>query len=470
MNSLTTKTLRLFLLWHMTLSLMVGKSTNDLPNMIVIMCDDLGYADVGFNGCKDIPTPNIDSIAQNGVKCTSGYVAYPVCGPSRAGFITSRYPQRFGFERNPQYRPFDPDMGLTREEKTIAELLRPVGYQSGIIGKWHLGAHIPSSHPMKRGFDEFYGHLGGGHTYFPEKLTIQRSQDAEDEPQSYISWLLKGYEPVPPRKYLTDDFSDEAVSFVDRNRDWPFFLFLSYNAPHGPLEATPKYLNRFSHLPEGKRKTYAAMVSAVDDGVGRLLKKVREHDLEEKTMIVFLSDNGGPSSKNGSSNAPLRGNKSDIWEGGFRVPFAMQWKDRLPAGIVYDHPVSALDLGATIVAHSGAEVPKDKPLDGVNLIPYLKGQKKTPPHETIYLRKFDQNRFAVRHGIEKVVVPWRGAEPLLFDLSKDISETNNLAVERPERVKKLEKLRKSWNEELIDPTFEGLMLRKLRKDSKSKKR
>ena len=148
----------------------------------------------------------------------------------------------------------------------------------------------------------------------------------------------------------------------------------------------------------------------------------------------------------------------------------MQWKDRLPAGIVYDHPVSALDLGATIVAHSGAEVPKDKPLDGVNLIPYLKGQKKTPPHETIYLRKFDQNRFAVRHGNEKVVVPWKGAEPLLFDLSKDISETNNLAVERPERVKKLEELRKSWNEELIDPTFEGLMLRKLRKDSKSKKR
>ena len=430
------------------------------PNMIVIMCDDLGYADVGFNGSKDIPTPHIDSIARNGIICTSGYVTYPVCGPSRAGFITSRYPQRFGFERNPQYQPNDPDMGLPREEKTIAELIKTTGYHCGIIGKWHLGAHIPTSHPMKRGFDEFYGHLGGGHTYFPEKLKIRRSQDATDEMESYRTWILKGYEPVPPRKYLTDDFSDEAVAFVERNRDCPFFLFLAYNAPHGPLEATPKYLNRFSHIDEPKRKTYAAMVSAVDDGVGRVLSELEKYKLLENTIVVFLSDNGGITTKSGSSNFPLRGNKGEVWEGGFRVPFAIQWQGVLPKGSVYEYPVSSLDIGTTIVSLSGAEIPQDKPLDGVNLIPFLTGKDKSPPHPSIYLRKYDNNVFAVRNGNEKLVLSHKGASPQLFDLEEDISEVNDLAKQRPKRVEELEKLRRQWNDELIEPTFLGLIHRK----------
>ena len=430
------------------------------PNMIVIMCDDLGYADVGFNGCKDIPTPHIDSIARNGIMFTSGYVTYPVCGPSRAGFITSRYPQRFGFERNPQYQTNDPDMGLPREEKTIAELIKTTGYHCGIIGKWHLGAHIPTSHPMKRGFDEFYGHLGGGHTYFPEKLKIRRSQDATDEMESYRTWILKGYEPVPPRKYLTDDFSDEAVAFIERNRDCPFFLFLAYNAPHGPLEATPKYLNRFSHIDEPKRKTYAAMVSAVDDGVGRVLSELEKYKLLENTIVVFLSDNGGITTKSGSSNFPLRGNKGEVWEGGFRVPFAIQWQGVLPKGSLYEYPVSSLDIGTTIVSLSGAEIPQDKPLDGVNLIPFLTGKDKSPPHPSIYLRKYDKNVFAVRNGNEKLVISHKGASPQLFDLEKDISEVNDLAKQRPERVDELENLRKQWNNELIEPTFLGLIHRK----------
>jgi arylsulfatase A-like enzyme len=435
----------------------IGAAKVEKPNMIVIMCDDLGYADVGFNGCQDIPTPHIDSIARNGVRCTNGYVAYPVCGPSRAGFMTARYPQRFGFERNPQYQPQDSDMGLTREEKTIAELLRPAGYHSGIIGKWHLGAHIPTSHPMKRGFDEFYGHLGGGHVYFPEKLTIRRSQDAKGESESYRTWLMKNFEPVPPRKYLTDDFSDEAVSFVERNRDWPFFLFLSYNAPHTPLEATEKYLNRFSDIQDPKRKTYAAMVSAVDDGVGRVLKEVRRHGLEEKTIICFLSDNGGPTSKNASRNNPLRGDKGDAWEGGFRVPFALQWKGRLPEGRVYDKPVSALDLGGTVVSLSGAEVPEGKPLDGVNLIPYLTGENKGAPHEAIYLRQFDRNRFAVRQGNEKILIPWKGGKAQLYDLGKDLGESTDLADRFPDKVEHLNRLRIQWNRQLREPTFLGLL-------------
>tara|TARA_B100001057_G_scaffold267275_1_gene267387 strand:- start:1323 stop:2726 length:1404 start_codon:yes stop_codon:yes gene_type:complete len=447
--------LQIFVLF--SLFAQIGAAKVEKPNMIVIMCDDLGYADVGFNGCQDIPTPHIDSIARNGVRCTNGYVAYSVCGPSRAGFMTARYPQRFGFERNPQYQPQDPDMGLTRGEKTIAELLRPAGYHSGIIGKWHLGAHIPTSHPMKRGFDEFYGHLGGGHVYFPEKLTIRRSQDAKGESESYRTWLMKNFEPVPPRKYLTDDFSDEAVSFVERNRDWPFFLFLSYNAPHTPLEATEKYLNRFSDIQDPKRKTYAAMVSAVDDGVGRVLKEVRRHGLEEKTIICFLSDNGGPTSKNASRNNPLRGDKGDAWEGGFRVPFALQWKGRLPEGRVYDKPVSALDLGGTVVALSGAEVPEGKPLDGVNLIPYLTGENKGAPHEAIYLRQFDRNRFAVRQGNEKILIPWKGGKAQLYDLGKDLGESTDLADRFPDKVEHLNRLRIQWNRQLREPTFLGLL-------------
>ena len=457
MNSNFAKVICFFGLKLLVLSFLYAGQGERLPNMIVIMCDDLGYADVGFNGCKDIPTPHIDSIAKNGVRCTNGYVAYPVCGPSRAGFITARYPQRFGFERNPQYQPNDPDMGLTRDEKTIAELLRPAGYHSGIIGKWHLGAHIPTSHPMKRGFDEFYGHLGGGHTYFPEKLTIKRSQDAEGESDSYRTWLLKGYQPVPPRKYITDDFSDEAVAFIERNRDWPFFLFLSYNAPHTPLEATEKYLNRFPEIVDKKRKTYAAMVSAVDDGVGRVLAELRKFGLEENTIVAFLSDNGGPTTKNSSSNLPLRGNKGDVWEGGFRVPFAIQWKGALPSGSTYENPVSALDLGATIISLSGVAVAKDKPLDGVNLIPYLNGKNKSKPHETIYLRQFDRNRYAVRNGNEKIVIPWKGGSPQLYDLSKDMGEQNDIAKKRPKRVEEIDTLRKNLNAELKKPTFWGLI-------------
>ena len=451
------KSIGFFGLKLLILSHLYGGQGQKTPNMIVIMCDDLGYADVGFNGCKDIPTPNIDSIAEQGVRCTSGYVAYAVCGPSRAGFITARYPQRFGFERNPQYQPKDPEMGLTRDEKTIAELLMPAGYHSGIIGKWHLGAHIPTSHPMKRGFDEFYGHLGGGHTYFPEKLTIKRSQDAEGESDSYRTWLLKGYEPVPPRKYITDDFSDEAVSFIERNRDWPFFLFLSYNAPHTPLEAIEKYLNRFPGIEDSKRKTYAAMVSAIDDGVGRVLAELRKYGLEENTIVAFLSDNGGPTTKNASTNAPLRGGKGDAWEGGFRIPFAIQWKGKLPAGSSYENPVSSLDLGATIVTLADAAVSKDKPLDGVNLIPFLNGENKSKPHDTIYLRQFDRNRFAVRNGHEKLIIPWKGAAPQLYDLSNDIGEQKDIAKERPKRVQELDILRKNWNAELKEPSFLGLI-------------
>lgn len=425
------------------------------PNLLVIMVDDMGYKDVGFNGCEDIPTPNMDKIAGNGIKFTSGYTAYAVCSPSRAGFITGRYGQRFGYERNPLYRPDDPNMGLTQDEMTIAESLSDVGYTCGVIGKWHLGAS-PVHHPLNRGFDEFFGHLGGGHQYFPEELIYEDSYAVSEESKSYRTWIMKNHDHVKTEKYLTDEFSDEAVRFVEKYKEEPFFLFLSYNAPHGPLQATEKYLSRFDNIQDSKRKTYAAMVSAVDDGVGMLLNKLNELNLMENTLIFFLSDNGGPEEHNGSDNGVLRAGKGSVYEGGFRVPFALQWKGTLEPG-TYHKPVSSMDIFGTISALSGSPVKPDKPLDGKNLLPFLTGEKQDGPHEAIYLRQYDAKRFAVRHGDYKLVTLENAAIKELYNLEEDISESNNIAADYPEKLNEIDSLRKNWNEELIRPTFLGLL-------------
>ena len=426
------------------------------PNLIVIMADDLGYADIGFNGCRDIRTPHIDSIAAGGVRFTNAYVSYSVCSPSRAGFITGRYSQRFGYERNVQYRPNDPNMGLPTGETTIADSLGKVGYQCGIVGKWHLGANAVH-HPLARGFHQFHGHLGGGHRYLPKDLTIKHSEAAKGEAESYRTWILHNRTPVKPTKYLTDDFSDAAVRFVEGNEDKPFFLFLSYNAPHLPLQATAKYLARFPNIKDKRRRTYAAMVSAVDDGVGRVLGKLRELKLLDNTMIFFLSDNGGPVTKNASRNTPLRGAKGDVWEGGFRVPFAVQWRRGFPKGKVYDKPVSSLDIFATIAALSDAPVDPKRPLDGVNLTPYVTGEKTGAPHATIYLRKSDQRSFAVRHGDHKLVVFQNGRTRSLYNLANDIGETTDTKKKSPGIAARLERLRTEWNAQLIEPVFKGLI-------------
>ena len=425
------------------------------PNVIVIMTDDLGYVDVGFNGCEDIPTPNIDRIAQQGVKFTNGYTPYSVCSPSRAGFITGRYQQRFGYERNAQYRPNDPNMGLPKTEKTIPSILKPVGYTSGMIGKWHLGAHI-SNHPLNRGFDFFYGHLGGGHRYFPEELTIEDSYSISDEPLSYKTWIMRDHQAEKTDEYLTDEFSNEAVKFVEKNQKGPFFLYLAYNAPHGPLQATPKYLDRFEDIKNEKRKIYAAMVSAVDDGVGRILDQLKVLGIEDNTIVFFLSDNGGPEPKNGSKNGPLREGKSSIYEGGNRVPFAMQWPTQIDP-TVYEYPISSLDILPTIAALTHAPLAADKPLDGVNIIPFLKGKKQGRPHQTLYVRKFDDDLYSVRDGDLKLVTKKKNSVKELYNLQEDLGEENDLAAVFPEEVKRLDSLRQNWDKQLIDPIFLGLI-------------
>lgn len=425
---------------------------SSLPNVIVIMVDDLGYQDVSFNGSTEIQTPNIDRIANEGVNCTNAHVTYSVCGPSRAGFITGRYSQRFGFERNPIYNPNSLNPGLPLNEYTVAETL-PSNYTTGIIGKWHLGAHI-DNHPLNRGFDEFYGHLGGGHRYFSEELTIQDSYSVNNESDSYLTWIMKNHTPVKTDKYLTDEFSEEAVNFIqnhaaDQN---PFFLFLSFNAPHGPLQATQKYLDRFPSL-SGNRKIYAAMVSAVDDGVGAVLDQLNTSNIDENTIVFFLSDNGGKTSY--SKNTPLRGSKSSVYEGGFRVPFAVQYKGTITPG-VYDKPVSALDIYATTIAVANATQDPAKPIDGVNLIPYLTNTNVTKPHSEIYLRKFDQQRYSVQKDGFKLISFLHSGIHELYDLTNDIAETNNIYDENPVIVDALKSVRQEWTSQLINPIFTGI--------------
>ena len=376
------------------------------PNLIIILTDDQGYHDVGFNGCTDIPTPNLDSIASNGVRFTSGYVSSALSSPGRAGLLTGRYPERFGYERNPTWPLNNSDSGLPLTETTLADSLGQVGYETGMIGKWHLGSQ-PAMHPLKRGFKEFFGFLGAGHRYLPEGLTLEDAHQAKTEYDTWLLWILRNREPVRTTNYLTDEFSDEAVRFIARQKDQPFFLLLSYNAPHDPLEAPEKYTNRFPKILGPHRRTYAAMMSAVDDGVGSILAELRKAGLTERTLVV------------------------------------------------YDRPVLSLDIFATIAALANVPISPERPLDGVNLIPYLTGLKPGAPHDALYLRIPERTGFAVRSGDYKLVSLNTNQPAELYDLSRDISETKNLADQKPEVVRELEKKYADWSQRMMPPTALG---------------
>jgi len=422
------------------------------PNIIIVLADDMGYGDVGFNGCVDLPTPGIDRIAANGVICTNGYVSFAVCGPSRAGLMTGRYQDRFGFSRNILLAPKDSTMGLPPGEETLAALLKRAGYKTGIFGKWHLGAH-PSQHPNVKGFDEFYGFLEGGHRYFPSEWDLNDISEAKTQYDGYRTKMLRNNRVVEESEYLTDALSREAVDFVKRNSEQPFFLYLAYNAPHGPLQATEKYLTRFSHIADEKRRTYAAMVSAVDDGVKNILNTLKDLKLEEHTIVFFLSDNGGPTNVNASSNKPLRGNKGDFYDGGIRVPFAVQWKGVLPAGTKYHQPVISLDIFGTMAALNNIK-PKNE-IDGVNLIPFLTGKNSGMPHEALFWRGSNNEKWAVRTPADKVVIRLGNTERYAIPI--DIAEQNNLNVIHNERTLQLLSLLENWKKLLVPPAFLGLM-------------
>ena len=430
-------------------SMQAAAQSGQPPNIIIVLTDDQGYHDVGFTGGQEIPTPNIDRIAENGVHFTHGYVTYAVCSPSRAGLITGRYQDRFGHARNAIFAPDDSTMGLPTSERTLADALDPAGYNSMAIGKWHLGAH-EVLHPLSRGFDEFYGFLSGAHRYFPEELTIGDIDEVENHRDGSFTKLLKNHTRVDESEYLTDAFSREAVDFVERNADGPFFLYLAYNAPHTPLQATQEYLSRFDHMEDEKRQTYAAMVSAVDDGVGDLLNKLLELGIEENTLVFFLSDNGGPEDKNASDNGPLRAGKGSLYEGGIHVPFAVQWPGNIPQGQVYEKPVISLDIFATSIALAGVSPDPERPIDGVDLMPYLTGSEPGNPHDWLFWRKYDQQKYAVRKDSIKLK-DWE-----LYNLYQDLGETTDLSDEKPQVREDLQNKQDQWESEMIDPQFLGL--------------
>ena len=425
------------------------------PNVVIIVADDMGYADLGVQGSKDIATPNIDGIAKGGTRFTDAYVTGPYCSPTRAGLLTGKYPQRFGHEFNPG-GAMQMEQGLPLGEVTIADRFKAAGYRTALFGKWHLG-FADEFHPQERGFDEFYGFLGGAHTYFASPDTGRNA-------------IYDGKQRVTEPMYLTDALADRAVGFIQRNRSQPFLLYLAFNAVHTPMHATDKYYQRVTHIKDAERRTYAAMLTAMDDAIGRTLAELRKAGLEENTLIFFFSDNGGPTmagtSVNGSSNTPLRGSKRQTWEGGIRVPFFIRWKGQLPQGKVDARPIIQLDVLPTALAAAGITVEPQAKLDGVNLLPFLKGTNAGQPHDALYWR-FGEH-MAIRKGDWKLVrspdgplrdvdhaKPRELSDVQLFNLKTDISETNNRAAAETSRTKELAAAWLRWNSELVPPRWRG---------------
>ncbi len=440
-----------FLLFLLLFSCANKKDTP--PNIIVIISDDQGYADVGFHGSKEIFTPNIDRIAYNGVVFSQGYVSYAVCSPSRAGLITGRYQNRFGYSRNILLAPNDSLMGLPLSEQTIPDVLKKVNYKTKAIGKWHLGAH-ESLVPEKRGFDEFFGFLIGGHRYFPDDLTLNDLSSAKRQMDGYITKIYDNGERINTKKYLTEELSDNAVKFIEENSESPFFLYLSYNAPHTPLQATTRDLERNNHIVKEERRKYAAMVTSMDDGIGLILDKLKEKNVFENTIVFFFSDNGGVEWYNHSDNGPLRGIKGDYFEGGIRVPFVMQWPKKIRKGIAYDKPIISLDIFATIASAANANSFIKNEIDGIDLIPYINGENKDYPHKYLYWQNRDKDIDAIRDERYKYIRI--KDEEFIFDLTNDLGEENNIISSSKNIYNRLKSKFEEWEKDMIDPVFMDL--------------
>ncbi len=434
------------------------------PNVLIIVADDLGYNDLGFQGCKEIPTPNLDKLATQSVRCTNGYVSHPFCSPTRAGLLTGRYQHRFGHENNPAWLPESTTEGLPLDQITLPQVMKQNGYATGHVGKWHLGAH-PQFHPLKRGFDENFSILGGGHQYFGDtksgaEYTIPLDRNGVGEPQ-------KGY--------LTDQLGDEASAYVDRHAGGkPWLLYFAFNAPHTPLQANKEWIEKFAGIADVNRRTYAAMVAEMDENVGKVLARLDATKQRDNTLIFFVSDNGGPhlavkgkGMTNFTDNSPLRGAKGQVYDGGIRVPFLVSWPAKLKPA-VYNQPVISLDFFATAIAQAGGTVPADRKIDGVNLIPYLSGENKAAPHDILFWRSQGPDGIhAARMGNWKFVHLGKNA-PELYDLSADIGESKNLASEKPDVLAKLEAAVAEWEKGTIPPVFSGLQQAKAKGSKKGK--
>lgn len=422
---------------------------SEKPNIVLLFSDDAGYGDFGFQGSEIFKTPELDKLASEGMQFEQAYVTAAVCGPSRAGLLTGRYQQRFGFEENnvPGYMSAsgldNEAMGLPTQIPTVADYLKELGYKNAILGKWHMGGE-DKFHPLKRGFDYFYGFRGGARSYYPypkEKLEELYSEVRLEENFGNF----KEHE-----GYLTDVLADKAVQFIKENKDRPFFLYLSFNGVHTPMEAKTEDLRKFPGL-SGKRKTLAAMTLAVDRACGRVLDQLRKLDLDENTIVIYTNDNGGPTDANASSNFPLSGTKANHLEGGLRVPFLLRWPKVTRPGTKYGRPISTLDLLPTFVNAAGGDAKGIEGLDGVDLLPYIKGEKKGRPHELLYWKK--ENRGVVREGDWKLLrYPDRPAE--LYHITEDEREEHDLASKYPEKVRDLYKKLFAWEGQLERPLWQ----------------
>lgn len=394
------------------------------PNLVVLLADDLGYGDLGCTGSLQIPTPNIDTLAKQGVFCSRAYVAAPMCAPSRMALLTGRFPKRYGITTNPNskidYLP-ESHYGLPQTEKCLPQYLAEFGYNSAVIGKWHLG-HTEGYQPTDRGFDAWWGFLGGSRYYFPnrpEKKGLNPSK------------IVSNYTEETQVSYLTDDIARECIRFIRKQKEAgkPFFLYASFNAPHAPLEALPEDLERFKHIKSKNRRTYCAMVHALDRAMGRILTALDETGLARNTVVVFLSDNGGEPNIP-TCNAPFKGEKRMHFEGGVRVPMIVRYPadSRIRPGSVCEQVISAVDVLPTMLAENGASIPEN--LDGMNMLPLLAAKENKVPRTLYWCTDYTS---AILDGDEKyLLVPDRA--PQLYNVVKDYQEMNDLYPQHMEKA------------------------------------
>ncbi|WP_258104195.1 sulfatase-like hydrolase/transferase [Marinoscillum sp. MHG1-6] len=412
-----------------------SKSRGDSrPNIIIILADDAGYADFGFMGSKDILTPNLDALAKDGVIFTDAHVSASVCSPSRAGLLTGRYQQRFGHECN-----LEP--GITNAfdsvQVTVAEYLKLQGYQTSIFGKWHLG-EAAHQHPLSNGFDYFWGFLAGGRSYFP---------DAKDDEPGNIKAILENYTPVKFDDYLTDAIGNQAAGYIEdqaRNAD-PFFMYLAFNAPHTPMHAKAEVIRSFGEA--HARPVYAAMLWSMDEAIGKVINQMKNSGIYDNTLIFFLSDNGGAHNNN-SSVAPLKGWKGNQYEGGTRVPFLVIWKAEVEGGRKFDGLTSSLDIYGTIAVVAGKEPTTDNKLDGVNILPYLNGDREGNPHDILYWRKDEMS--TIRNQNMKYITSEDSLE-VMYDLDQNLGETDDLSSMYPDMKDSLKAMLSKWESGLPQP-------------------
>jgi arylsulfatase A-like enzyme len=440
-----------------------AESSTAPANVVIILADDLGIGDVCSYGSCDPgrSTPNLDAIARQGARFTRAYSAAPICSPSRAALLTGRYPQRFGHEFNPDgiERGTRERLGTPLTETLLPQHLKPRGYATGIVGKWHLGPG-PAQHPLARGFDEFFGFVHGAKLYYPtvnEPGMHWIAEDAkpgkEKTEQNPNNPLQRGRDPVQEPGYLTDAFTREAVSFIERHRAEPFFLYLPYNAPHTPLMVDDARYSKYAGVEGEARRVHAAMMGALDDGVGAIVEALRKNGVAEKTLVVFTSDHGCPTNIDACSNDGLRGGKRILLEGGVRVPMLALWPGTIAAGRVIDEPVSLIDLAATAVDLAGAAPPAERKLDGESLAPLLRGETQELHRDALFWRH--GTNWAVLRGDWKLI-GFEGLDhPVLFDLSSADGESRDVRAEKPEVAMELTRLYRDWESGMVEPLWDS---------------